>query len=552
MQGSISFPGIDVPIRMTAVRTNGASPDKALIWAQLQAGTPDCTGTATLAFQFNGVPVYWTNALCDKSVVEISTRGHMQVFTILDSRWRWAKAYITGHYNKRYPDGTIVPSSLKTTAELIQLIFAEIGVAVDVSLVVDTENPEVKWDYDNCADELDELLESRGYVVSLQLDDTAKIWPRNTGYVIPANTDVVNANLSVDPPEIPLLLTAVGDQVLVESMLKGVPIGKDTDGSIKEAKDLSYNPGGVGNASGWDGIDLVTCAAITDPEAQKLALETVGRWWQVKSQADGTQSINAGGVNYVPGDITVSDVTQLLPLNTYLVSTTTDIFGQTVQGEAYLSGVVYDDFSVGAKNQNTAAFTRLDELDFELDKKNGIIKCRKSVTMKYDPVMKYDPGPVGGTLKFADLYLTCSYSINPASTLIKDRYLRSRNLGGFGEDIVKDETLLRTLKCNYTAGTSTMSSITDNESTVDVEADVVLDNAQNNYQTVASNVVLYRGVYQFATDGVNVQVQWNCAMKTVSPFSTLVSQYAESLPLIPTAKQKAIARRSRMRGRMNP
>ena len=543
--GAISFPGIVEPIEMTAVRTNGSTPDRAVIWARPQTTSPDCTGTATLTFGFNGVLVSWTNALCDSGTLQVTTKGHMQVYTIFDSRWRWAKAFMTGHYNARYPDGTIVTTSEKTTSELIQLIFAEIGVSVDVSLVTDTERIEVNWDHERCDTVLDNLLEQRGYVVSLTTSDTAKVWPRGVGTTLPVNDDVVNASFSVDPPEIPEKLRAVGARVRVQSMLKCIPVGRETKangGAVKEAKELSYNPGGVSVATGWDGIDLVVCSAIADPEANALAKATVGKWYRVSEQASGGFDITDGSdIDYVSGEVAVTNISQLLPISKKLVDVGTDIDGDTTKNDSYVLGVVWNEKTDPA--DNTTAFSVLEGLPFDLDEDEGIVKFKlKNEDGEALPVLKKD----SGTFKFADIYLMCSYSIHPLDTLIKDRYIKDRTLGGYGMDQVENEDLARTLTVKYTTGTSTVTSITDTKATVDTAAELTLDNAQRQYFTTAGGVVLYRGTYLFATDGINLQLQWNCAVKSLVPFGTIVSQYAELLHMLPTEQQRLIARRSRM------
>ena len=74
---------------------------------------------------------------------------------------------------------------------------------------------------------------------------------------------------------------------------------------------------------------------------------------------------------------------------------------------------------------------------------------------------------------------------------------------------------------------------------MDVEADKVLDNAYADYATVAGNLVHYRGIRSFNTDGINLQVAWTVAKPgSPAPFSTMVSQNMEAHPLIPTTRSR--------------
>ena len=325
--GAITFPGISQPQRMLANRTNGIDPDIAIIFAQPQPGTPDCSGTATLSFGFNGTTINWTNALCDLATIRFSEDGHTQMFTILDKRWRWRRAFTSQAFNVRMASNQIDPTTLTSLATICTTLFGLIGETVDVSLVTSTEYPELVMDYDNCALMLAELLAQRGYVISLLLDDTVKIFPIGTGSVLPANTDVVNASISVNPPEIPMYLTARLDKTLVQSLLKCQAVGLDVDGTIRPANALSYAPLG-----GWNGVDMNTFNCLSDPTAKACALRSVGRWYQVLSQADGTQNFSASGVNYLSatGEINVRNASQYMPISKTLLESSTDVFGHTV------------------------------------------------------------------------------------------------------------------------------------------------------------------------------------------------------------------------------
>lgn len=467
----------------------------------------------------------------DIGTLQVTAAGQMQIFKIYDRRWRWGKAWIVGAYNIILPDGTVDADTKKTIPELVSLLFAQIGgETVDTSLITSTEYPTVIWDHANCADELDDLLNSRGYVVCLQTDNTVKIYPRDTGATLPVNGDVVNVSISINPPEIPLYLTAIGAQTLVQSKLMCLPVGEDKDGTIKLVKDLTYNPGGVGSTTGWDNVDMTTFASITDVDARERALKTVGKWFQVTFQGDGSQQITDGGTNdYVPGEIVVTDAKQYFPLKKQLLSSHTNQFGKKQYDEAYLEIVAYDTWGTPPKAQNTPAFTRIDQRDWDLIPEWGIVVFK-------EPLLKQDTS-TPKKMVFGECYLTCTYSIDATSTgRIKDRYQRQKNLGGTGEDVERVEQLQRTIKVAYTAGTATVSGITDNKTTIDTAADLYLNAAALKYSVSTGTLALYRGIYGFNSDGVSLQIVWNCAVQGDTPWSTYVAQYCECLPRLPTSR----------------
>ena len=249
--GNISFPGITAPQSLIVTRTVGVRPDRSILFAQPQPGTPDCSGTATLQFGFNGTTITMTNVLCDNGTLRITTQGHVQVFTLLDLRWQWSKSFYTQAFNVRQPDGSIEPATQFTLQQIAQKLFNQLGVTADCSAIATSEYPEIVFDRHRVDDALDMLLSARGYVISLQVDNSVKVYRRGVGATLPANYDVRNASITLNPPEIPYYLTAVGSRTLVQSKLYMPPVGIELDGTIKPVNSLSYKPAG-----GWDNTDL--------------------------------------------------------------------------------------------------------------------------------------------------------------------------------------------------------------------------------------------------------------------------------------------------------
>ena len=525
-EGWFSYPGIDEPqyIR-AAVRTNGLRPNKCLLVSKPQDHPPLLHGD--LSFGFDATGVTWADALCDSALMQVTDGGQSVIWTILDGRWRHRKAFISGAYNVVQPDGTVDPDTEKTLQELATILFNAIGVSADVSAVDTIEKPEVTFDHDRVVTELEELLEQRGYVCSYQLDGSYKVYRVGTGAVMPNDGDVVNFANSINPPELPYKLRVVGDHTKVQSKFKTIPVGLDTDGQLKPVNDLSYKP-----LSGWLGFDLKTCIGIADPKARELCLLTVGRWFQVRHQADQLDNIQGGGVDYAPGEILVMSANQYLPLSEELLETAYDVYGKPQPGLAYVEATIFDDFGNPAKMENTPKFTRIDSRDWTLDKKMGIVKM-------FDLSLKSSTDDPLSKKTFADIYLTCSYSVDDPTTNLKDRFIRDRDMGGNGMDQVKSEDLERHLICRYGSDGITITSIDDNESSVISKAEKLLDNLVASYSTGIGNTILYRGIRDYNTDGVNLQIVWKAAPPgSKVPFSTFVAQNIECHPLCPQARDR--------------
>ena len=536
--GYINFPGVASAQELLATRTVGTRPDVAILWAQPQPGSPDCSGTATLSFSFNGVTMNWFNALCDKGTLTMSIHGHRQMFEIRDRRWRWSKAYVTAACNIREDDGSIDAATQLTLQQIAANIFYIMGEpTADVSRVSAVDYPEVMFDHDVASDAIDELLTTRGYVIALQADDSVAVYRRGQGATLPANGDVVNVGVTVNPPEIPLYLTALGKRTLVQSKLKFQPVGLEKNGQVVPVNSLSYMPAG-----GWAGTDFENFAWTNDATIQALCKKCIGKWYQVVSQADGTFNLNNGATNYCPGQITVTSAEQYLPLRGKLLGGQADQFGQIKGSDYFVEGTIYGGvlFANPDPGFNTPNFTRFDEElhPASLTEETGILK--------FDTLaLKKSSGLGGGTFTFADIYVTCSYSVNDNISFVKDRFTYSQNLGGFGIDLYKMDELERQIIFAYAANSATVNGVTDNNSTLQTQADITLTQIANKYQTTTGNVLLYRGIYAFNTDGVNLQIRWDCAVQSPCPWGTYISQYFEGLSMLPTEREKSLQRHGR-------
>jgi hypothetical protein len=534
--GFISFPGVLAPQSLIVTRTTGVRPDRSILFAQPQPGTPNCSGTAVLQFGFNGVAISMTNVLCDKGTFRISTAGHQQVFVLLDIRWQWSKAFYTQAFNVRQPDGSIESATKFSLQQIAFKLFTKLGITADVSAVSSTYYPEIVFDHHRVDDALDLLLTDAGYIISLNVDNSVTVYVRGVGATLPYTSDVRNVSITLNPPEIPYWLTVCGSRTLVQSKLWMQPVGIELDGTIMPVNSLSYKPAG-----GWDGTDLEGFSMIADKETKELCKLAIGKWYQVQSQGDRTQNINYGGTNYAPGEIAVDDASQYLPLMPRLLTSYVDPFGYERSDIPYIEGTVYlgDALANPPQGKNSDDVSRIDRREYTLDRENGIVKFKELALRK-------TPGPVAGTTTWAKIYLTCAYSIHDTTSFVKDRFIRRMNLGGIGEDQYKLDEFERQIVVQYAANSVTPNGIDDNLADLQTDADVFLNQAANQYVVVEGNILFYRAIQPINTDGVTLQVRWDCASPGECPWGTHVSQNFEGLPLLPTSWSRGNQRKARM------
>jgi hypothetical protein len=542
--GAISFPGVNIPISLTATRTLGTNPDYSKLVIVPQGTTPDSSGTSTLSFGFDGNLIVWSNCLCTRTTMEITPKGQVQVCEIADRRWKWQRGYVNGAYNVRNPDGTIDQTApVANLQQLCVLMFAAMGETVlpDLTRVSTAEFPEVAWNYDNAAWTLEEMLTMRGYVISLNTDDTVTVYVRGQGIPVAGNSETVSLSINLSTPPPPFACGVLGDKTLVQSMLAMIPVGEDLDGSIKYVENLSYKP-----PLGWSGVDFNTFSNITNPVARQLALNTVGKMYQVASQADGTFDVSYANVDYASssGELTVNSMSQCLPLEPYLLDTYTDRFGKIQRARPYVTGQFFNGtIAPIPQGANTPAFTRVDRREYTFDRTNGIILFRV-------PALKLLSGVIArafSNLTFADVYLTCLYSIHDATLQIKDRMLVTQPLGGIGYDIRKNDAIQRQLVVQYQTGTNMVVGINDNKAQMTVAAQPMLAAIAAQYTAGAGKLQLDRGTIPYSTDGVTWQVMWDVDIKgKLAPFGTWIAQNFDGIPMLPTAADKATMRLARL------
>jgi hypothetical protein len=526
--GGVTFPGVNAAQYLIGSESWGTSPDIFQLWIQPQ--TDAVASTGTLAWQYDGVGCSLANCLVSSVYYKQTTRGLFQILSIKDRRWKWELSTV----NLRLTEPATVRSLAAYLFNLIGEPTANVS-AIDLSDVAI-----VHWDHQNAARELEALLYRFGYCISPNGNGPAKVYKIGTGTALPANGDVTSLSFSLSAMVLPNKLRIVCDDTRVQSKLGFEPVGEDTNGEIKPIADLSYKPVG-----GWGKItDWTKMIEITGVVERSLALKTVGKLFRLKYQADGTFDITDGVVNYVDGEVVVTDYTQMLPLTDRLLETEVNSSGELERKRSYVEASVYDEDS---PTSNTPLYSRIDN-GWTLDPYKGLLLFDKLMLKK-----TFTTGGLGDFLYPTDIFYVCSYSIHPLDTMVKDRLVTEITPGGTGVVELDGDDLYREIICVYGSGDTEITSIEENKTAVQDAMLLRLNAALRNYTSGVRTVVFYRRIYQFTTDGITQQVVWRAGMfgtPSEPPYSTTCSQNMESHPHLIRRKERQ--RRADLQSRPTP
>ena len=171
--------------------------------------------------------------------VRSGPQGEYTEVQIRDSRQRWqTRGQITGEYNKPGPDGA--PNDQEPLRNLVAFCLDALGeVGYDVSALPADYYPYVRWEAARPGVEASRLCDMAQCVLSLHSDGTARVYKLGTGQGIPAGYKEMN-DVGTESRERPTAYLVRGAQTITQRTSVLVPVGLDTDGSIKPIADLSY------------------------------------------------------------------------------------------------------------------------------------------------------------------------------------------------------------------------------------------------------------------------------------------------------------------------
>jgi hypothetical protein len=524
-QGLAFWGGINQVVACRYTRGLGTQPDYAILEFIPQLN--GINGTGNLSFTFAGNFVNLFRCRVDFGSMQWSSEsGQTAIIKIWDRRWAWqAGGEIYGRYNVQYTDGSFDQTTVKTPQQLATLLLQAMGEGnFDVSALPNNARPFVDWDGHHPATELDRLCEKFGCRVCLRIgSDSVVIVRLGVGAFLPT-ANLFRFSQSVNIAETPDSLKVLGGVALYQSKLKLQAVGIDRNGEIKPIDNLTYKP-----SSGWSGHEY-PFSVITNTQDRELAQKSVWRWYQIVSQADGTQN--------VPGYTDIQKIDNLKPINDYLVETTTLQNGRVESQPAFIEGVWWN--TNAQFNTNTASGTKYNG-DFSVRGEDGIVAFPEQIYQK-----------TGASRSEAELYLTCSYNARDPNTLGLVRYVQGRNLGGnngTGPLIIPREDIRFTSYAQY-SGTQ-VTGIVTNQAQVQQDALAQLDASQLEFVPTLSFDAGYNGIMPIDVDGLTRQVTFKVDSRDRSErggAETYVSVNCETDPYAPRHYERK-SRRNAIRGR---
>jgi hypothetical protein len=454
-----------------------------------------------------------TDCAVDKGSMVFGEDGMILSVGLIGAVWRW-NGEISGGYNVRKPDGTIVESTKKTCQQLAALLWQSMDVTVgDVSALPgdDSDLPEVLWQCNDSYAELARLCRDRGCVPQLNAtNNSGQVVRLGVGPVLPANADLqtVANSFGATPP--PRLLKACAGSTRFQSKLKLKMMMLEPDGTLVDADEVSYKPEG-----GWVGVDPQDpLDADADAGDRAAAKKSYGKYWQVESQADGSTNVPGYGP---------AEMERILPL----LDETAEDFDAGIgsyRRRAYLKGKVV---IAGANDSlENSDDDELIEVEFRLIGELGIVISPVPLT-KLDDDQQHVP---------ADVYLVCSYHVQDTTTLGYVHHSVERTIApaGGGTRALRLPHVEKRVIAEYD-GTA-VTGTTTNEGTVNAVLNGALDAAQSQYQVVVGSVARYRGIQPAPLSGTIRQIRIVCDMD--GGCMTWLSYNTEWAPGMPRLRQR--------------
>jgi len=272
--GRAFFPGLTNNIKtLTMPLIHGIAPGVGSITAVPFAGFANTVGDLVLTYGST------TIRFPDCSIVNPSLRGganspRMWSLSVLDRRWKWKFGEVSGRYNSLRPDNMIDDRTEKTPRELATLLLNAMGEEnYDISALPDTARPFIDWYYTNPALELQNLCESLGCRVILQLDNRVVLKRVSVGDPLPQTGQEMNLSFGMEGAAVPDKIKLIGGPTLFQSRLVLQAVAQDIDrwspaSGINRFPD--YNQWNVGRLGETKRLGLISYAPPTygfqDPE----------------------------------------------------------------------------------------------------------------------------------------------------------------------------------------------------------------------------------------------------------------------------------------------
>jgi hypothetical protein len=551
-----TYPGVQNVLGASYTLTHGITP--SVVSFQITPQTATIAAVGDVVFYHGNTTLTIRDCRADQASMVRSTDGTLVSFSALDRRWRWRFGEVYGHYNQRDADGLIVTATEKTPQQLAQLLLSAMGeTAVGVTDIPNNARPECEWVAENPSEALADLIEPFGMVVVLQIDGTVALRQQGVGAALPANTFLIEQEVSSNPPEIPATIRVLGGPNRYQKRLQLEAVGYDLDGSIKAIDQLSYKP-----ATGWE-QETQFFAGIEGGDARKLALRDVFRLYRIRDmnstppttivQVPGpssSQTLQVGGVTVGPGgnpaapaaaaaqpggvQYLVQYLREILPLEKGLVQTSTDPNGirrrkpEAVYGSYYVGNISLEAPRNSEKN-NVKQWQYPGQ--FQVEHELGLVRFDEQV-VRWDTNTR--------TFKPAVIELECSFQVRNPDTGAPMRWSYTMATGaaaGYGVEVVRREELVwerYTPYPNQNAGQWTEKTY---EAELNTLSQYYSAGRLAQYVTQSGASGKYVGLQSINPDGAIQQVTWEIGG---GGCFTSASRLYEPSPYVPPYKERRV------------
>lgn len=493
MNLTAQFGNIQQVRRVIYATTTGVAPGVWVLWAMPQESSIQPYGTLT--FGDGTTSLSLTNCKLLRQDVEYGMNGPELKLVGADRRVYWHGKAIDGRYNVRTVDGQILSGTERTPQQLAQLLWAAMGEPnASVTALPNGDRPEVNWDCDDAAAELESLCARYGCEPTLDIaSNTAGIVVKGVGATLPNNPDV-RWTQNTTQGVLPTRVEACSGHLNLQSKLKLRAVLRDTDGQLKLADEVEYAPSG-----GWDGnVSDINDPLLPDNPNYSLANAELAKdlWklWSVESFADGTLTFGPLG--------SVNSRQDLLPISDNLLAPYSEDDGEFGE-DAHLLGTTAIPNDPDIPTENTDAGTRLD-IPFTVDGARGLVRTSVPV-----------PKRVDNAYGEADLFIVCTHKFRDTSTGQYARYVRFNSPGGVGGVFTaRRPDIVPVIIGQYGTGAAhtQLTGVTDNADFVNQTLDIELAILLGEHSPVPAMIREYNGVQAIPIDGAVRFVKWtlNC------------------------------------------
>lgn len=511
--GLAAYPGVVSVESATYTLSHGITPGVCSMTIAPQPGDKIAI-TGPLAFTFGKVALIFPGFKVDLTSLRYDSLGAVVTLSLVDRRWKWAFGQLSGQFNQREWDGTILQFHQRTPQQLASLCLDTMGeLGYDVSQIPNDNLPAVTWNVIPPMQALADLCDSLGCRVVLRLDGTVNICRVGVGLSLPVSNRIPIANFgqNIKPPARPDSVVIICSKNRCQVDLPLEPVVQDFSALPVPYQQASYTPPG-----GWVGVIPGVCSQIVGApfgRAYDLAINSFCLWYRIVAT-----NLDDSVPLILPGYGPVLDFRQLTILPDQVFRFIDNdasirpvpawVYGSYVTGQVL--GPYAGSGGVVPFTNSTIKFGDVPETiwwrGFSLDPEKGLV------------VLNYYAYRVdaAGNIIPAKLYLRTSVNVVSFDAWEPARYQRRKDypdkFGTQPQYLQHDEIEYQALPLYNAAGA--VFRVLDNSPEVNAEADYYLKAADLQFQTTDPQEIDYLGILPISPDGAIQQITWTVGTQT--------------------------------------